>query len=125
MKLDKELVREIMLTVEASDTPPIQWVTLDLPGRTLEETSYHVMLLDEAGFIEGQKLTTYGKFEWQPKRLTYQGHEFLDTIRDGEVWRRTKDGAEKVGGASIGFLWELAKAYGKQVASERLGITLE
>ena len=60
----------------------------------------------------------------QPKRLTYQGHEFLDTIRDGEVWRRTKAGAEKIGGASIGFIWELAKAYGKQLVTERLGFSL-
>lgn len=125
MKLDKDMVRDILLAVEASELVPLQWTTLDLPGRTLQETSYHVMLLDEAGLIEGQDLTTLSTYEWQPKRLTYQGHEFLDTIRDGEVWRRTKTGAEKAGGAGIGFLWELAKAYGKQVASERLGMALE
>lgn len=58
------------------------------------------------------------------KRLTWNGHEFLDTIRDAEVWKRTKAGAEKAGNASVSFLWELAKAYGKNLASERLGITL-
>ena len=82
------------------------------------------MLLEEAGFLKGQDLSSLDGLEWQPKRLTYQGHEFLDTIRDGEVWRRTKAGAEKIGGASIGFVWELAKAYGKQLVTERLGFSL-
>lgn len=124
MKLDKDLVREILLAIEASDAPPVGWINLDLPGRSPEFVSYHVMLLAEAGLIEAQDLTTMRSFEWQPKRLTYQGHEFLETIRDGEVWRRTKAGAEKAGGAGIAFIWELAKAYGKQVVGERLGIAL-
>lgn len=124
MKLDKDLIREILLAVEESDDNPNGWIELNLPGHELAETSYHVMLLDEAGFIEGEDLSTIGNYEWQPRRLTYKGHEFLDTIRDGEVWRRTKEGAEKAGGASLSFIWELGKAYGKQVVGERLGIAL-
>lgn len=123
MKLDKDLVRQILLSVEASNDAPVGWITLEIEGRSSDELSYHVMLLAEAGFIEAQDLSTLGEFEWQPTRLTYQGHEFLDTIRDSEVWRRTKAGAEKAGVASVGFVWDLAKAYGKQVLSERLGIT--
>jgi hypothetical protein len=34
-----------------------------------------------------------------PKRLTWNGHEFLDAVRDDEVWRRTKEGARKAGNA--------------------------
>lgn len=124
MRLDKDLVREILLAIEASDDLPIGWINLDLTGHSSDVVSYHVMLLAEAGLIEAKNLTTMGSFEWQPARLTCRGHEFLETVRDGEVWRRTKAGAEKAGGAGIAFLWELAKAYGKQVASERLGITL-
>lgn len=121
MKFDKDLMRDILLATEASNEVPLKWTVLDLPGRTLQETSYHVMLMQEAGFIEARDLTNLKQYEWQPKRLTFKGHEFLDTIRDREVWRRTKEGAEKAGSASIGFIWELAKAYGKHVAKERLG----
>ena len=64
-------------------------------------------------------------YQWKPKRLTYRGHEFLDTIRDEEVWRRTKAGVTKMGGASIELLWEIGKAYGKQVAQEKLGIVFD
>lgn len=126
MRLDKDLIRQILFDTEASDADPREWTTLDIEGRTKVETSYHVQLLDEAGLIEGVDLSTKDDdgFEWQPVRLTYQGHEFLDTIRDPEVWRRTKAGAEKAGNASIGFLWEIGKAFGKQVVSERLGIEI-
>ncbi|MDQ1159533.1 hypothetical protein QE385_003930 [Sphingomonas sp. SORGH_AS 950] len=124
MKFDKDLMRDILLAVEASDEVPLKWTALDLPDKSLQETSYHVMLLHEAGFIEAQNLTNLKTYQWQPKRLTFKGHELLDTIRDDEVWRRTKAGAEKAGGASISFIWELAKAYGKHVAKERLGVDL-
>lgn len=123
MKLDKDLVREILLTVEAYDQPQ-GWMTLNLEGREPDLVSYHVMLLDEAGLIIGEKLGGLNSFKWEPKRLTYEGHEFLDTVRDGEVWRRTKAGAEQAGGAGLGFLLEIGKAYGKQVFKERLGIEL-
>ena len=124
MMLDKDLVREILLVVEASQQDPLGWTPLSLGGREPLEVSYHVMLLHEAGLIVGQDLSTYDGLEWLPKRLTYKGHEFLDTVRDGEVWELTKTGAEKVGSASLGLMLELGKAYGKQVLKDRLGIEL-
>lgn len=63
-------------------------------------------------------------FDWRPKRLTIRGHEFLDTIRDREVWRLTKASAEKAGGVSLAVMLALGKAYGKQVLKDRLGIDL-
>lgn len=123
MKLDKELVREILLAVEAHNEA-LGWMNLKVEGRADKDVSYHVMLLDEAGLLSGVSLGGLNQFKWQPKRLTYQGHEFLETVRDGEVWRRTKEGAETVGGAGLGMLVELGKAYGKQIFKERLGIDL-
>ncbi|MCP2086131.1 UNVERIFIED_ORG: hypothetical protein J2Y81_002148 [Paraburkholderia sediminicola] len=126
MKLDKDLVREILLALEASDHNPLGWVTLKIPERSPKEIAYHVMLLDEAGLIVGQDLCSMGPdgFDWAPRRLTYSGHEFLDTVRDGEVWRRVKAGAEQAGAASITLLMGLGKAYAKQMIKERLGVDL-
>jgi hypothetical protein len=123
MKLDKDLVREILLAVEASDHDPRGWMTLDLPGHNLQELSYHVQLLDEAGFIEAQELSSNDGYEWQPKRLTYEGHEFLNTVRDDEIWRRTKETATKVGAASVQALFAIATAAVKQKLAEH-GISL-
>ncbi|NNJ16344.1 DUF2513 domain-containing protein [Pseudomonas putida CSV86] len=123
MKLDKDLVRDILLAVEAHDEPD-SWLPLEIPGKSDTETSYHVMLLAEAGLLKADDVGSMSTFEWNATRLTYKGHEFLDTVRDPEIWRRTKSGAEKAGVAGLGMLVELGKAYGKQMLKERLGIEL-
>ncbi|KPX27187.1 MULTISPECIES: DUF2513 domain-containing protein [Pseudomonas] len=118
MKLDKDLVREILLAIEAYAEPE-GLIVLEIDDRPSEEVSYHVRLLDEAGLLAALNTGGMDRFRWQPQRLTYKGHEFLDTIRDGEVWRRTKAGAEKAGVAGLGVLLELGKAYGKEVLKEK------
>lgn len=124
MKLDKDLVREIMLIIEASDKTPDSWINITIDGRNEDEISYHVMLLHEGGLIVAHDLSSISDFDWRPKRLTIRGHEFLDTIRDREVWRLTKAGAEKAGGVSLMVMLEIGKAYGKQVLKDRLGIEI-
>jgi hypothetical protein len=114
MRLDKDLVREILLAVEANDDNPIGWITLEIEGHSSVHLSYHVQLLHEAGYLEAQDLTTNDRYEWQPRRLTFQGHEFLDTVRDSETWRRTKTTAKDLGIGGVKFLFEIARAYGKQ-----------
>jgi hypothetical protein len=123
MKLDKDLVREILLAVETSEHNPCWWMTLDLPGHSLPEISYHVQLLDEAGFLQANGLNTSRGHEWRPKRLTYDGHEFLNTVRDDEIWRLTKEGATKAGVASVQVLFEIGKAFARQKLAEH-GIPL-
>lgn len=125
MKLDQDLVREILLAIEASKNDPKEGIDLVLKNRSSRAISYHVLLLTEAGFILSRDaFLTHNTSLWQPTRLTYKGHEFLDTVRDEEIWRRTKTGAEKAGGAGLGLLLELGKAYGKQVLEDRLAIKL-
>lgn len=110
MKLDKDLMRDILLAVEAHPEASASHIPLDLPAHDAEVISYHVMLLDEGGFLKAMDVSDKTQLEWYPQRLTYSGHEFLATIRDGEVWDKTKAAAGKVGGASVAFVWELAKA---------------
>ena len=124
MKFDKDVVREILLAIEASGQDPRAWIEIQIPGKSQEEVSYHVQLLDEAGFIEAEELSDMGCYDWRAKRLTFQGHEFLDTVRDPEIWRRTKEGASKIGGASIELLFTLGRTYLKQLMQEKLGIPL-
>jgi hypothetical protein len=123
MKLDKDLVREILLTIEAHDEPE-GLIDLHIDDRPAEEISYHVRLLDEAGLLAALDTGGMDFFRWQPLRLTYRGHEFLDTVRDEEIWRRTKAGAEKAGVAGLSMLLDVGKAISKQILKERLGVEL-
>ncbi len=93
------------------------------PALSQQETAYHVELLAEAGFLQAKRLVTFQLYDWKPTRLTYAGHEFLDTVRDNEIWRLTKEGAQKVGAHSVTFLFEVGKAILKQKAVEH-GISL-
>jgi hypothetical protein len=82
------------------------------------------MLVDETGLVSGIPAHVFAGKNWVDLNLTWQGHEFLEAVRDPEVWRRTKEGAAKVGNFAISFLFDAAKAYAKHIAKERLGLEL-
>lgn len=63
---------------------------ISVEGFSEAEISNHVRLSDEAGFLEAEDLSTMGRVCWKPKRLTYEGHEFLNGIRSDSVWERAK-----------------------------------
>jgi hypothetical protein len=127
MKRDMDLVREILLQIEAAIEPPrmsdLELTKID--EQHVQRVAYHMqMLVDEIGFVRGIDASSMDGPDWINLELTWSGNEFLDAIRDPEVWRRTKEGAKKVGGVSIEFAWEMAKAYGKHVIKEKLGLEI-
>nr|WP_137831783.1 DUF2513 domain-containing protein [Methylobacterium sp. L1A1] len=131
MKRDIDLIRSLLLRLEevqqrplTTHTIPFGHESLAVEGHTADEIGHALELMLDAGFLQVERpgFSPGGAILFQ--RLTWQGCEYLDDVRDPEVWRRTKDGASKVGGASLSFVWEMAKAYGKQVAKERLGLDL-
>ena len=79
---------------------------------------FHTKLLADAGFIKSvnSSKVTY--------RITNDGHDYLAAVRDEGVWKKTKEGAAKMGGASLGIMKDIAIAYLKTEAKEKLGITL-
>jgi hypothetical protein len=44
------------------------------------------------------------------RRLTWKGPEFLDDIREPEIWISTKARSRGIASIGIGFVWEVAKA---------------
>jgi Hypothetical protein (DUF2513) len=53
------------------------------------------------------------------------GHDFLDSIRDPEIWRKTKEGAEAAKGFSFDLLKALAKGLIKTQLEQRTGVKLD
>src|SRR5580658_3094256 len=88
MKRDMELVREILVRVEELPLGGIHHISVE--GYSREEIVYHVMLLDEAGLIEAEDCSSNDGIDWLPRRLTYAGHEFLDSARSTKVWQEAK-----------------------------------
>ena len=114
MKRDMDLIRTILLKVEADETlsgsfQAVNAATFGITDHTDTEVIYHVVMLVEAGFLVGNiKLANVGQIVIS--KLTWNGHEFLDDIRDPEIWRKTKERAKSVASVGLGFLWEIAKA---------------
>ncbi len=92
MKRDMDFVREILRDIEATfDNRPNTLQDYRPAGRTREEVDYHLKIMAEAGLIDIDHYpytgsdSAYGVYG-----LTWEGHEFLDQIRDDSVWKQVK-----------------------------------
>jgi DNA-binding transcriptional ArsR family regulator len=99
MKRDMDLVRKILLAVEASERP-LDSSLIRIAGYTGESITEHMRLLNEAGLIEG--ISAYSvehRLKWIELRLTWNGHDFLDAARSESVWNETVTEVRKKTGA--------------------------
>ena len=129
MKRDMDLVRTLLLKLEslpmaAGDAVGLDWTDefFDLPGFTRDDAIRHFDLLMEAGFIANPG--AQGMTQFVTTGMTWQGHELLDSIRSPEVWSRTKAAAKSAGGVGLDLLLAVAKAEGKRLLTEKLGLPL-
>lgn len=123
MKRNWDTIRELLAKVEEC-TLPVEIVRLgDFPADRAAEISYHMALLIEAGLVKGQMVKTIGPEvkDFIADKLTWNGHEFLDSIRSDTVWQKTKKLFAEQG---ISMTLDLVKEGAKQVASALLGGTI-
>ena len=111
-----DLVRKILLHIEANQDGKI---TLEIPDYPQEEIYSHVELMEEKGLVEAIISRAVGRLDsielCAVKRLTWEGHDFLDVSRNDTRWKKAKElCGEKTGGLAIDLLKEclirLAKA---------------
>jgi hypothetical protein len=130
MKRDMDLIRELLLKLEDLSKPPSQTVLLfagdprlTAEGFTHEQIDYHLSLLREVRFIEcpGSQPAGGGV---NFRRLTWDGHDFLDSVRDPKIWEKTKKGADAAGGFTVDLLKDLAKGFIKKQIEEYTGVKL-
>lgn len=128
MKRDMDYVRELLLKIEAAPDDVRSSRELAEPDATaadIDKLNYHLhMLTTQVGLVEGLEAHTMSTMSWLHIRLTWAGHEFLEAVRDDGIWSKTKEGAKRVGSQGFDFILDLAKAYAKHLAKERLGFDL-
>jgi hypothetical protein len=128
MKRDMDLVRDLMLKIAEADNATALGKLVcgrDTGDQNYEIAAYHLqMLIEEAGLVRGIKAHSNSGKEWIQLQLTWQGQDFLESVRDATVWESTKEGANKLGGASFDLFLSLAKAYLRAEAKKRLNIDL-
>ena len=80
-------------------------------------------LLIESGLVYGEMLNELGQgpHDFLVTRLTWKGHEFLDTIRSDTVWEKTKKSFLNKG---ISMTFELVKSVATDFAVSYLKTTI-
>jgi len=120
MKRDMELVRHLLQATEQADDVPFDAGSLASDEFDEAAIVYHVELLQQAGLLSAS-VSRYisGGGSAIIQRLTWQGHDYLDAVRDDTVWNRTKARiGETVGTASL----EVIKAVAISVTKEMMGL---
>lgn len=116
-----DLIRTLLLRIE--NDPQFNGETclirpnnasdLGITDHTYAEVAHHLILLMDEGFVRGhQHVDLMGSSIPMPfiSQLTWKGHEFLDDVRDPDIWRKAKGRAKTIASVSFGFIWEIAKA---------------
>lgn len=121
MTLKYDCVRDILIFCEKELTldSNLAWVPIHLDAfcssltqHSREDIAYTLYLLDEAGYIDCHITEADGGiFHIIVYRLTYSGHEFLDTIKSDNVWQKIKTTVASVGSASIPVIQTLGTEY--------------
>jgi Hypothetical protein (DUF2513) len=119
-KRDMDLVRTILLHVEAEEhgwyIPESVVDSISKDSSDAESINYHLRLLGEAGYLDRSGGYAIGG-------LTWAGHDFVDSVRDPDVWAKTKKRAQSVGAWTFDILKEVAKSIVKDKLRE-IGVAL-
>lgn len=121
LKLNYDCFRDVMLALEEHLTMD-EWISYEkfssfkqTERYTESEIVYALIKLKEAGFIDSDNNWHDNAPHPIVSDITYEGHGFINNVRDSGVWSQAKKKAgEVVSGISIALLGELAGHYIKQ-----------
>lgn len=92
-----------------------------LSREAADRLEYHLELLEENGLVQ---FNSKSGGEYFVKRITWKGHDFLDSMRDSEVWSVAKKGANAAGGATVDMLMAVAKGFLKKKIEDHIGFPI-
>ncbi|MEN5106668.1 DUF2513 domain-containing protein [Brucella anthropi] len=132
MKLEIDLMRDLLLHIEESASDPISSLTdIVIPSWSKEQIDYHVLQAQEAGFLQAHIDTMPMpedpmriEVHYEVMRLTFAGHEFLSAIRQPKHWKVIKSGAKGLGLASLSAIGSFAQAYAKSQIEKHFGVQI-
>ena len=96
---------------------------LQIDGYDIEIIAYHCDLLFEAGLIKSYK-PTYASdkiYFFSVGALTWEGHHFLDKIRENTMWNRTKN---RIKENALPMTLEVIKTIATSLINDQLSVYL-
>jgi hypothetical protein len=119
MKRNMDLVRQLLIRSEGDEEAAIACEKF-----TVEERAYHVQLLIDAGLVEGVVMKgPQGALTGAlVSRLTWAGHDFLQSVREDTVWKKAKEQVLKPGAS---WTFEILKEWAKNELKQKLGLPVQ
>jgi hypothetical protein len=117
MKRDMELIRALLLAIEALDSQIAFKATLKLKvDSTRKDMIDHLKLMIKAGFLDAKSIETQaGTSDIVIKGITNEGHNFLEDARNESIWKETMGLVQEKGGSvAIAVLTQLLSSVAKQ-----------
>lgn len=118
MQRDFDLIRKILLEIEkmpaGSGSITIHSVDGDFSS---EEITQHLSLLLDAGLIVADEIRTYDGVTHSIQSMTWNGHDYLDSVRSEDIWSKVQDKLGKIGGTAA---LEIVKYLAMKTAKELL-----
>ena len=107
MKRDLNLAKLILQKLEQKqDFSHIKDEDFHIDDYDQKLVEYHLIILTEAGYIQGASMRRESDdalIDVYPERLTWEGHEFLDSIKEKRRWEKIKQVGGKMSFEAIKF----------------------
>jgi len=119
MKRDLDLVRQLMLQIEALPAaPPVQYRMSEIEDPVLLA---HLEMLIEAGLVNGRISRSQGARGdvISVSGLSWQGHEWIDMVRSQSLWNEVKSAVLDAGGV---LTFDLTRAMAAKIFRARLAL---
>lgn len=130
MKRDMDLIRELMLKLEAI---PLRaggiWhiephdPEMSVEGYDVDTIAYHLSLIKDAGLIDSGSVNPMVGIGF--RGFTWAGHDFIDSVRDPEIWKKTQGAMKQAGGFTLDLAKALAKGLIKKKIEQHTGVDLD
>lgn len=112
MRLNHDCLRDILLYIEENTSDKVNTISIkklisDLPEYDKDTIFYHIRqignagLVDHVGYGEGLPIDT--------TCLSWQGHEYVDNIRDNKIWSKIKSSTKGFASISMPLLVKYAE----------------
>lgn len=123
MKRDLDLLRNMLLKMESLDSShgTVRLYTFKDLCDDEAVLSLHIHLLLDAGFIEAADIVHLDDAvdDFLITRITFDGYDYLDSIRNDSIWNEVKQKISSVGG-SVSL--DIVKELGVTLVRQHLGI---
>lgn len=114
-----ELVRDLLKLIEGNKNIKELIVPKEMDRLIVAK---HLKIMEQAGLVEDKTLWASNSPMWINATLTWNGHEYLDAIKNDTVWNNIKENLKEKGLQITELSFSLLKDYAVAEGKRILGI---